>query len=83
MRKFPLSDEELREVVERDKACRPQQEKDNAWLRANYSELRGQYPDQWVAVYEEQIVMADSSQDRLIRRLRRKGIDPTLVVMAL
>jgi hypothetical protein len=39
-------------------------------------ELLQQYPDRWIAIYNQQVVGAAKDPRRLVRQLERKGIPP-------
>ena len=47
--------------------------KDTKWYRDHYDELLKQYPDHWVAVYNEELVVASLDQDELFAELKKKG----------
>ena len=42
-------------------------------------ELLQQYPEHWVAIYNQQVVGAAKDLKRLIKQLERKGIPPSQV----
>jgi len=59
----------VKEEVERElKAKRANHE----WLLARKGDLREQYPDKYVAVFNGQIVGSDADLDRLFKKLRAK-----------
>lgn len=39
-------------------------------------ELLAQYPDRWVAIYDQQVVGAAKDLKRLIKQVQRKGLSP-------
>jgi len=47
---------------------------DAEYFESHREQLRKQYPDQWVAVYDHQVVGASKDIKRLVRQLERKGI---------
>ena len=51
--------------------------KDTRWYRDHYDELREQYPDQWLAVYDEELVAASPDEDEMFTELKRKHIPAT------
>ena len=55
--------------------------RDEEYYDAHYSEILGQYPDQWVAVLDGSIVGADEDVFELIDRLRSAGIPTQRTVM--
>lgn len=50
--------------------------RDAFYLEQHREELLRQYPEQWIAIYHEQVVGAAKDPRRLIRQLERKGIPP-------
>ena len=48
--------------------------KDTAYYQAHYEELLEQYPEQWVAIYDEQVVGASPDFDQLLDDLNTKGV---------
>lgn len=51
--------------------------KDTKWYRDHYDELLGQYPDQWVAIYDEELVAVSPNQDEMFAALKKKGAKAT------
>ncbi len=49
---------------------------DMAYVDQHRQELLRQYPDRWVAVYNEHVVGAAKDLKKLIKHLERKGITP-------
>ena len=49
---------------------------DALYLDQHRQELLAQYPDQWVAIYHQQVVGAAKDPKRLLNQLKRKGIPP-------
>jgi len=47
---------------------------DMLYFDQHRQELLRQYPEQWVAIYHQQVVGTDKSLKRLVRQLERKGI---------
>lgn len=45
-------------------------EEDFRWLHQHYDRLKSQYPEEYVAVFQKQVVDHDSSLEQLMRRLR-------------
>lgn len=50
--------------------------RDAFYLEQHREELLRQYPEQWIAIYHQQVVGAANDLRRLIRQLERKGIPP-------
>ena len=50
--------------------------KDGEYFEVHHTDFLRQYPDQWVAVYEEQFIAADPNLERLVRTLVEKGLPP-------
>lgn len=49
---------------------------DGDYLQDHREELLAQYPEQWVAVYDQGVVGADKTMKRLIRQLEQRGLRP-------
>lgn len=49
---------------------------DAEYFEQHRRELLRQYPDRWVAVYNQAVVGAAKDIKRLVRQLERKGIQP-------
>jgi hypothetical protein len=49
---------------------------DRRYFEQHRQELLDQYPEQWVAVYNQQVVGAAKDSKRLVTQLERKGIPP-------
>lgn len=49
---------------------------DAAYFDAHRGEFLQRYPDQWVAVYAQEVVGAAKDIKRLVKQLERKGIRP-------
>ena len=50
--------------------------RDAEYFDQHRQEFLQQYPEQWVAVYHQQVVGAAKDPKRLIKQLERKGIPP-------
>ena len=48
--------------------------KDGQFLDAHYEELLEQYPEQWVAVFDEQVVGAGFDFEQLLDDLKVRGL---------
>lgn len=48
--------------------------RDTAYFEQHREELLEQYPEQWVAVFNQQVVGADPDFDRLLDGLQARGI---------
>jgi hypothetical protein len=48
--------------------------RDTAYYEAHQKDLLEQYPEQWVAIYNEQVVGASPDADQLFAELKEKGI---------
>ena len=49
---------------------------DTLFVNDNAREIRRLYPDQWVAVYDKQVIGADADLDRLLDDLKELGYPP-------
>jgi hypothetical protein len=49
-------------------------ERDRKYYEAHYEQFLEQYPEQWVAILDEQMVGADADFDRLLSALRERGV---------
>jgi len=49
---------------------------DAAYFEAHRRALLEEYPEQWVAVYHQEVVGAAKDIKRLVKQLERKGIRP-------
>jgi uncharacterized protein DUF5678 len=61
--------DEFRESMERG-------ERDLKFALAHLEEWREQYPNHWIAVFDEKLVAAESSFDRLLKKLREHNVPP-------
>ncbi len=50
--------------------------RDGDYLQEHWKELLRQYPEMWVAVYNQQVVGADNDLERLVGQLKKRGIPP-------
>jgi hypothetical protein len=50
--------------------------RDTAYYEAHQEELLEQYPEQWVAIYDERVVGADADLHHLLTTIKEKGISP-------
>jgi hypothetical protein len=48
--------------------------RDVEYYQAHWEQLLDQYPEQWVAIFDEQVVGADPDAYRLLANLRERGI---------
>ena len=48
--------------------------RDTSYYEAHRQELLEQYPEQWVAIYEQRVVGTAKNLKRLVAQLQRKGI---------
>ena len=60
---------QIQEEIERHRA-------DAVYFEAHRAELLDHYPEQWVAVYNQEVAGAAKDIKRLVRQLERKGIRP-------
>ena len=51
-----------------------QYQRDIEYAETRHEELLRQYPEQWVAILNEEVVGSDSDVYRLINQLRKRGI---------
>ena len=49
---------------------------DADYCEAHYAELLERYPEQWVAIYNQEVVGAAKAIKGLVKQLERKGIRP-------
>jgi hypothetical protein len=49
-------------------------QRDLDYYEAHRQELLERYPEQWVAIFEEQVAAADPDVDRLLETLRQRGV---------
>lgn len=54
---------------------------DALYFEERRQELTKQYPDQWIAVYNKQVVGTSKDPKRLLAQLKRKGIPPNQVFL--
>jgi len=47
-----------------------------AWLSKNFSKLKKKYPKKFVAIKNQNVVLADGSLETLIKTLKKKFGDP-------
>ena len=48
--------------------------RDTQYCEGHYEELLEQYPEQWVAIYDEQVVGAGPDARQLLVELKQRGI---------
>lgn len=48
--------------------------KDTAYYEAHHEELLGKYPEQWVAIYNQQVVGASSDYEQLLADVEENGV---------
>lgn len=48
--------------------------RDTSYYEAHHKELLEKYPEQWVAIYNQQVVGAAKDLKRLVAQLQREGI---------
>jgi len=56
-------------------------EQDTLWLKSHKRELRKKYKNQFVAVENQNVVLADKNIDKLVRGLKKKGVEPSMVLV--
>jgi hypothetical protein len=56
-----------------------QYQRDAHYFDEHLGELLAQYPERWVAIYNQQVVGVAKDAKRLKRQLERKGIKPSRV----
>jgi hypothetical protein len=49
---------------------------DRLYVGRHRDELLQQYPDQWVAVYNQQVVGAAKDPEQVVKQLEHRGIPP-------
>ena len=54
-------------------------ERDDAFWKKNYKRLLGQYPDQWVAVRDGEVIATSGDLLDIIARIREHGLEPSQV----
>lgn len=55
-------------------------DRDVAYYEAHYHELLGRYPDQWIAILDQEVVGAADDAFRLVAQLKAKGIPASEVL---
>jgi hypothetical protein len=50
--------------------------RDTAYYEAHQEELLEQYPEQWVAIYDERVVGADADLYHLLSTIKEQGFSP-------
>ncbi|MCX6022465.1 MAG: DUF5678 domain-containing protein [Chloroflexi bacterium] len=55
---------------------------DALYLDKHRQELLDQYPERWVAVYEHQIVAVAKDMQKLVEKVKQKGLSPGHVYRA-
>ena len=58
-----------------------QYQKDIEYAETQHEELLRQYPEQWVAILNEQVVGSDSDVYQLIEQLRKQGVPTERIVL--
>lgn len=48
--------------------------RDTAYFEAHREQLLSEYPDQWVAIFNEQVVAADPDFDCVLDAVQQKGV---------
>jgi hypothetical protein len=48
--------------------------KDTAYYEAHHDELLGKYPEQWVAIYNQQVVGTSPDYEQLLDDMEGKGV---------
>jgi hypothetical protein len=61
--------DKFREIFERG-------ERDLRFALAHLEEWRTEYPNHWIAVFDEKLVAAESSSERLLQKLREQNVPP-------
>jgi len=56
-------------------------ERDFHYFATIYEELKTDHPDGWVSIYRGEVIAIDSSIDRVIDALERRGISPAHAVV--
>ena len=49
-------------------------QRDVDYYQAHQAELLARYPEQWVAIFDEQVAEADPDIDRLLDKLDQRGV---------
>ncbi len=50
--------------------------KDTQYFEAHREELVKRYPDQWVSIFDEQVVAASADLEEVLAQKRAKGVPP-------
>jgi len=66
-----MDEREVFEVLERF-------DMDSKWVSEKLDELREKYPDQYIIVKDCKVIDSDTNLDKLLERVRSKGLDPAL-----
>jgi len=72
LREFDV--QEIRKSLERAVA-------DFRFFSANSSSFMEQYPNQWIAIFNQEVVGTSESQNGLISKLKKTGINPAFCYM--
>ena len=48
--------------------------RDTAYLDAHYEELLNRYPEQWIAIFNQEVVGAGADFERLLAEIEERGI---------
>ena len=67
-------EETKRRLIEYAERTLPAFEANHRYLRENHAELLKEYPDQWVAVYEQRVVASDSTIKGVFNKVDQMGI---------
>lgn len=76
---MPMSEAEREEtkrrLIEYAEKTLPAFEANHGYLRENYDDLLKQYPDQFIAVHERQVVASAPSMQEILNTVDQLGID--------
>jgi hypothetical protein len=61
-------------LIEEDIAELQSMNKDSMFFRQNYEELLSQHPEQWVGIFNQEVVGVSADMDELLQELKRRGI---------
>lgn len=56
-------------------------EEDNKWLQSNYEKIQEEFENEYVAIKDKNIVDRDKNFNALLRKLKKKDIDPAFILV--
>ena len=56
-------------------------EKDNAWLQEHFEEIQKDYPNEFIAISEGNVIADGKNSEDVVSEVKRKGKDPATVLI--